>query len=49
MGWQDDWRTKAKLATGYRSFYVDLKYKDANGAEFTESTRVFMTDDKKIL
>lgn len=35
--------------TGYRAFYLNLKYKDANGTEFTESTRVFMTDDKKIL
>ncbi len=35
--------------TGYRAFYLNLKYKNANGAEFTESTRVFMTDDKKIL
>jgi PhoPQ-activated pathogenicity-related protein len=35
--------------TGYRAFYLNLKYKDANGGEYTESTRVFMTDDKKIL
>ncbi len=36
-------------ASGYRAFYLNLKYKNANGSEFTESTRVFMTDDKKIL
>lgn len=36
-------------ATGYRAFYLNLKYKDATGGEYTESTRVFMTDDKKIL
>lgn len=35
--------------TGYRAFYLNLKYKDANGGEYTQSTRVFMTDDKKIL
>ena len=36
-------------ATGYRSFYLNLQYKDANGGEYTESTRVFTTDDKTIL
>lgn len=36
-------------ASGYRAFYINLKYKDAKGVEHTESTRVFMTDDKKIL
>lgn len=36
-------------ATGYRSFYLNLLYKDANGGEYTESTRVFTTDDKKVL
>ncbi len=35
--------------TGYRSFYVNLKYKDANGNEYTESTRVFTTDEKEVL
>lgn len=35
--------------TGYRAFYLNLKYKDANGGEYTESTRVFMTDNKKVL
>lgn len=35
--------------TGYRAFYLNLKYKDANGNEYTESTRVFMTDEKQVL
>lgn len=41
--------TEAFPATGYRAFYVNLKYKDANGGEYMESTRVFMTDNKKVL
>jgi PhoPQ-activated pathogenicity-related protein len=54
----DDTKTGAKSkvkiteplpATGYRAFYVDLKYKDVNGKPYTVSTRVFMTDTKKIL
>ncbi|MCC6287319.1 MAG: PhoPQ-activated pathogenicity-like protein PqaA type [Chitinophagaceae bacterium] len=36
-------------ASGYRAFYVDLKYKDINGGTYTVSTRVFMTDTKKVL
>ncbi len=36
-------------AYGYRAFYLNLKYKDLHGGTYTESTRVFMTDDKKIL
>lgn len=35
--------------SGYRAFYINLKYKDSKGGEYTESTRVFMTDDKKLL
>ncbi|MBS1752370.1 MAG: PhoPQ-activated pathogenicity-like protein PqaA type [Bacteroidetes bacterium] len=35
--------------TGYRAFYVDLTYKDVHGNPYTVSTRVFMTDTKKIL
>jgi PhoPQ-activated pathogenicity-related protein len=41
--------TESFPASGYRAFYLNLKYKDANGGEYTESTRVFMTDDKKVL
>jgi PhoPQ-activated pathogenicity-related protein len=33
---------------GYRAFYVNLKYKDAKGGEYTESTRVFMTGNKQL-
>ena len=33
---------------GYRAFYVDLKYKDLHGGEYTKSTRMFMTDDNEI-
>jgi len=36
-------------ASGYHAFYVNLKYQYDNGAAYTESTRVFMTDDKKVL
>ena len=41
--------TEALPASGYRAFYVDLKYKDVNGGTYTVSTRVFMTDTKTIL
>lgn len=40
---------QALPTSGYRAFYVDLKYKDINGGTYTVSTRVFMTDTKKIL
>jgi PhoPQ-activated pathogenicity-related protein len=36
-------------SSGYRAFYINLKYKDSKGGEYMESTRVFMTDDKKLL
>lgn len=36
-------------AKGYRAFYIDLKYKDANGGDYTVSTRAFMVDENKIL
>ena len=41
--------TESFPADGYRAFYLNLKYKDLHGGTYTESTRVFMTDDKKIL
>ncbi len=41
--------TEAFPVTGYRAFYLDLKYRDPNGGEYTISTRVFMTDNKHIL
>lgn len=33
---------------GYRAFYLDLKYKDANGGEYTESTRMFVADNDEV-
>jgi PhoPQ-activated pathogenicity-related protein len=33
---------------GFRAFYVDLKYKDANGGEYTESTRMFVADEDEV-
>lgn len=36
-------------ASGYGAFYVDFKYRDENGGSYTVSTRVFLTDTKKIL
>ena len=36
-------------AKGYRAYYLDLKYKDANGGDYTVSTRAFMVDENKIL
>ncbi|MFT3947680.1 MAG: PhoPQ-activated protein PqaA family protein [Agriterribacter sp.] len=41
--------TEALPGAGFHAFYVDLKYKDINGGTYTVSTRVFMTDTKKIL
>lgn len=35
--------------SGYKAFYVDLKYEDVHGNPYTVSTRVFMTDTKKVL
>ena len=34
---------------GYQAFYLDLKYKDPNGGNYTVSTRVFVTDIGKVL
>lgn len=47
-------RSKVKVTQpfpqkGYGAFYVDFKYKDANGGSYTVSTRVFLTDTNKIL
>lgn len=33
---------------GYRAFYLDLQYKDANGGEYTESTRMFVADNDEV-
>jgi len=36
-------------SSGFRAFYIDLKYKDKNGRTYTESTRVFLTNSKALL
>lgn len=41
--------TESYADSGYKAFYVDLKYKDPNGGTYTVSTRVFLTEPKKIL
>lgn len=35
-------------ASGFRAFYVDLKYKSPTGGTYTESTRMFVTDNDEI-
>ncbi len=35
-------------ASGYRAFYLDLKYKDPNGGDYTTSTRMFVSDTKSV-
>ena len=35
--------------SGYRAFYLDLKYPDPNGGEYTKSTRMFVTNDNMLL
>jgi PhoPQ-activated pathogenicity-related protein len=35
-------------ASGYRAFYLDLKYKDPNGGEYTQSTRMFVSDNDEV-
>ncbi|MGC4035982.1 MAG: PhoPQ-activated protein PqaA family protein [Chitinophagaceae bacterium] len=34
--------TEEYPASGFKAFYLDLKYKDPNGGEYTESTRMFV-------
>ncbi len=38
-----------KPATGFKAFYVDLKYKALFGDDYTQSTRMFVTTDKTLL
>ena len=40
--------TQPYPASGYRAFYLDLKYKDINGGEFTESTRMYVADNDEV-
>lgn len=35
-------------ASGFRAYYLDLKYKDPNGGEYTESTRMFVADKDEL-
>lgn len=35
-------------ASGYRAFYLDLKYKDPNGGEYTQSTRMYVSDNDEV-
>lgn len=36
-------------ASGYKAFYVDLEYPDANGGNYTKSTRMFVVDEDEVL
>lgn len=40
--------TEAYPASGYRAFYVDLTYKAPTGGTYTESTRMFVTDQDEL-
>lgn len=35
--------------TGFRAFYIDLKYMDLYGREYTKSTRMFVVDNDELL
>lgn len=35
--------------SGFKAFFVDLKYKAPYGEDYTQSTRMFVTNDKKLL
>ncbi len=35
--------------SGFKAFYVDLKYKAPYGEDYTQSTRMFVTNDKRLL
>ncbi len=35
--------------SGFRAFYIDLKYLDTNGNEYTKSTRMFVCNKEQIL
>jgi PhoPQ-activated pathogenicity-related protein len=35
--------------SGFKAFYVDLKYKSPFGNDYTQSTRIFVLTDKKVL
>lgn len=35
--------------SGYKAFYVELKYKSPFGQDFTQCTRMFVTSDKQVI
>jgi PhoPQ-activated pathogenicity-related protein len=35
--------------TGFRAFYIDLKYRDLYGRDYTKSTRMFVVDSDELL
>lgn len=41
--------TEALPSSGFKAFYVDLKYKNLNGQTYTESTRIFLANEKSVL
>ena len=41
--------TETFPSSGFKAFYVDLKYKTPHGSTYTESTRVFLTNSKAVL
>lgn len=57
--WADSTMNSAKKAeitvemkypqSGFKAFYVDLKYKAPFGDDYTQSTRMFVANDKKLL
>ncbi|WP_138992225.1 PhoPQ-activated pathogenicity-related family protein [Larkinella sp. C7] len=40
--------SEAYPASGYHAFYVDLKYANPNGGTYTESTRMFVSDNDEV-
>ncbi len=40
--------TEKLPGSGFRAFYLDLKYKDPNGGDYTESTRMFVMDKDEL-
>jgi len=47
---QKDMKVQVELPeSGFRAFYLDLKYPDPNGGEYTKSTRMFVADANKVL
>jgi len=40
--------TQSYPASGYRAFYLDLKYKDPNGGEYMKSTRMYVADNDEV-